>query len=163
MATTNHSRAPRDCQHFKADLDQFLKDTLAKNYSGKGSPRIVLFSPAADEKHPDPNFPDPTATNANLAAYTAAMEEVAAANHVLFVDLFSPSARSLHAGCRQRQARSPSTAITSTMKGTSSLPLSCTTRSSMKSLPTATYRKASIRHQRQERRMALALSHHRRL
>ena len=42
---------------FKQDLDKYLKDTLAQNYSGKGSPRIVLFSPIANEKLPDPNYP----------------------------------------------------------------------------------------------------------
>ena len=31
-------------EKFKADLDQFLKDAAAKNYSGKKSARIVLFS-----------------------------------------------------------------------------------------------------------------------
>src|SRR6266705_3072545 len=48
---------------FKTDLDKFLKETLAKNYSGKGPPRIVLFSPIANEKLPDPTFPDPTPNN----------------------------------------------------------------------------------------------------
>ena len=46
-------------EKFKADLDSFLKTTLEKNYSGKGHPRIVLFSPIANERTQDPNFPDP--------------------------------------------------------------------------------------------------------
>ena len=29
---------------FKSDLDKFLKETKAKDYSGKGAPRLVLFS-----------------------------------------------------------------------------------------------------------------------
>ncbi|HZK82816.1 MAG TPA: PVC-type heme-binding CxxCH protein, partial [Humisphaera sp.] len=76
---------------FKTNLDKFLKDTLAANYSGKGAPRIVLFSPLADEKTIDPNFPDPKVNNANIALYSAAMAEVAKANGVRFVDLLAPS------------------------------------------------------------------------
>jgi len=53
-------------EKFKADLDSFLKTTLDKNYSGKGHPRIVLFSPIANERTQDPNFPDPAANNANI-------------------------------------------------------------------------------------------------
>lgn len=78
---------------YKQDLDKFLKDTKAKNYSGKGSPRLVLFSPLANEKINDPNLPDPAANNENLEKYSAAMAEVAKANGVPFVDLFTISQR----------------------------------------------------------------------
>ena len=61
------------------------------NFSGKGSPRIVLLSPIANEKPLDPNFEIPESNNANLALYTRAMAEVAAENGVGFVDLYSPS------------------------------------------------------------------------
>ena len=76
---------------FRQDLEKFLKDTQAKNYSGKGAPRIVLFSPIANERMTDPNLPDPAENNANLRKYTAAMAEVAKASGVKFVDLFSLS------------------------------------------------------------------------
>ena len=76
---------------FKADLEKFIKDTKAAQYNGKSSPRLVLFSPIAQEKMADPNFPDPAANNTNLQNYTAAMAEVAQANDVQFVDLFTPS------------------------------------------------------------------------
>jgi glucose/arabinose dehydrogenase/azurin/lysophospholipase L1-like esterase len=78
-------------EDFKATVDKFLKDTSKQNYSGKGAPRVVLFSPIANEKHQDPNFADPTATNTNLKNYTDAMAEVAKANGVEFVDLYTPS------------------------------------------------------------------------
>ena len=78
-------------EKFKQDLDKFVKDTKAKNYSGKGTPSLVLFSPIANEKLNDPNMPDPTANNVNLQKYTAAMAGVAKANEVLFVDLFARS------------------------------------------------------------------------
>ncbi len=78
---------------FKQELDKFLKDTKAQNYSGQGAPQLVLFSPIANEKLNDPNLPDPTANNANLQKYTAVMAEVAKANEVRFVDLFAMSQR----------------------------------------------------------------------
>ncbi len=78
-------------EKFKADLDKYLKTMKAKNFSGKGGPRVVLFSPVAQEKTADPNLPDPVANNTNLQNYTAAMSEVAKANDVQFVDLFAPS------------------------------------------------------------------------
>lgn len=78
---------------FKQDLDKFVKDTKTKNYSGKGAPRLILFSPIANEKLNDPNLPDPTANNANLQKYTAVMAGVAKANDVPFVDLFVMSQR----------------------------------------------------------------------
>ena len=85
------SAGPGGLEKFKADLGTFLKNTARQNYSGKGAPRVVLFSPIAQEKHSDPNIPDPAATNANLKLYTCAMAEVAQANRVAFVDAFSLS------------------------------------------------------------------------
>ena len=78
-------------EKFKGDLDKFLKEMAKQNFGGKGAPRVVLFSPIANEKHRDPNFPDPAANNANLKLYTAAMAAVAKANEVQFIDLFSTS------------------------------------------------------------------------
>ncbi len=91
-------------EQFKAELGLFLKETKAKNYSGKGAPRIVLFSPIANEKHRDPNFPAPDANNTNLENYTAAMAEVAKANDVLFVDLFHPSQQLYTAAAQKGQS-----------------------------------------------------------
>ncbi len=76
---------------FKQDLTQFLRNAQTANYSGKGTPRVVLFSPTADEKLPGNDFPDPTENNLRLQAFVAAMAEVAKANGVPFVDLFTPS------------------------------------------------------------------------
>ncbi len=78
-------------EKFKQDLDKFLKDAAKQNYSGKGAPRVVLFSPIACEKLADPNFGDAAALNTNIENYTTAMAEVAKANDVQFVDLFTPS------------------------------------------------------------------------
>lgn len=77
---------------FKVALDAYLKKQLATDY-GKGKPRVVLFSPIAHEDITSPHFEAAiaAANNQNLAAYTTAMAEVAAANGVPFVDLFSSS------------------------------------------------------------------------
>ena len=82
---------PAGLGKFRADLDKFIKATKAANYSGKGTPRLVLFSPIAQEKMKDSNQPDPQANNANILLYTAAMAEIARANAVQFVDLFAAS------------------------------------------------------------------------
>ncbi|MSU49729.1 MAG: dehydrogenase [Opitutus sp.] len=77
---------------FTEELDRFLRETRAKNYSGVGAPLVVIFSPIANEKHPDPNFAVPAENNANLARYAAAMKQVARDREgVVFVDLFTMS------------------------------------------------------------------------
>src|SRR5262245_20853964 len=76
---------------FKTDLDDWIKLTLAQKYNGKSAPRLVLFSPIAQEDIGDRNLPDGQTNNARLKLYTAAMAEVAKANNVLFVDLFGPT------------------------------------------------------------------------
>ena len=89
---------------FKKQLDDFLKGLAKANFSGKGAPRVVLFSPAAAERHQDPNFPDPKAMNANVQMYSAAMAEVAKANGVQFVDVFGPSLKAMEAAAAMKQS-----------------------------------------------------------
>ncbi len=89
---------------FKADLDKFIKETLAKDYSGKGPARLVLFSPIANERHQDPNFPDPTPNNLRIREYAEAMAEVAREDGVPFVDLFTPSQPLYAAAAAQGQS-----------------------------------------------------------
>ena len=79
---------------FRSDLEKFIADTRKANYSGKGAPGLVLFSPIAAEKHTDVNMPDPAPINRQLEPYVKAMREVATANNVQFVDLFAPSQKS---------------------------------------------------------------------
>src|SRR5436190_18765388 len=80
-------KGPAGLDGFRKDLEKFIDDTLKKDYSGKGAPRLVLLSPIAQEKHKDPNFPDPTANNENINLYTQAMAAVAKARNIQFVDL----------------------------------------------------------------------------
>jgi glucose/arabinose dehydrogenase/azurin len=95
---------PEGLEKFKGDLDKFLKETKEKNYSGKGAPRVVLFSSIANEKHQDPNFPDPRRNNANIEIYTAAMAEVAARTGTPFVDLFAPSLKLFSEAAAKKQS-----------------------------------------------------------
>ncbi|MCS6866234.1 MAG: HEAT repeat domain-containing protein [Gemmataceae bacterium] len=79
---------------FKSDLAAWIKHTLAQKYNGKSAPRLVLFSPNAFEDHQSPHLPtgaEAERINRNLALYTQAMREVAAAQRVHFVDIFTPT------------------------------------------------------------------------
>jgi len=76
---------------FKAKLDEFIKHTTQSTYAKSGPPRLVIVSPIAAEKHTNPDVADPAPINANLKLYVAAMAEVAKANKVPFVDLFTAS------------------------------------------------------------------------
>ena len=82
---------PSGLDKFKAELDQFIKHTLSQKYNGKSGPRLVLFSPIAHEDLRDANLPDGSLNNQRLALYSAAMSDVAKANGVRFVDLFTPT------------------------------------------------------------------------
>ena len=75
---------------FKQQLDVYLKK-LGKADYGAGKPRVVLFSPIAQENLKSADYSDGAANNTNLALYTAAMAEVAKANSVPFVDLYAAS------------------------------------------------------------------------
>jgi putative heme-binding domain-containing protein len=76
---------------FKQDLDSFLKKTKEQKFDGKQPPRVVLFSPIAHENLHNRNLPDGAENNARIELYTRAMREVAQANEVVFVDLFTPT------------------------------------------------------------------------
>lgn len=78
-------------EKFRQALDEYLKKLAGADY-GKGKPRLVLLSPIAHEDKKDAvNYPDGSANNKNLALYTKAMAEVAKANDVQFIDLFTAS------------------------------------------------------------------------
>jgi glucose/arabinose dehydrogenase/azurin len=91
-------------EKFKSDLDKFLKNTVKQNYSGRGTPRVVLLSPTADEKHQDPNYPDPDLNNQRVQDYTSAIADVAAANGVQFVNLFQPSQQLYASAAKQKRS-----------------------------------------------------------
>ena len=82
---------PEGVDTFKKELRDFIAHTKKQNYSGKGAPRLVLFSPIAHEDLESPNLPDGSKTNPNLELYTKAMAAVCADTDTAFVDLFQPT------------------------------------------------------------------------
>ncbi len=80
-----------DAAGFETAIAKWIEHTKAQDYSGKGAPRIVLFSPMAAQDLRDSNLPDPAEQNARLGAYAAAMERAAKKGGVKFVDLFTPT------------------------------------------------------------------------
>ena len=76
---------------FKKDLTDWITHTLAQKYNGRSAPRVVIFSPIAHQNLGNPDLPDGRENNQRLALYTKAMAEVAAAQKVIFVDLFDLS------------------------------------------------------------------------
>jgi mono/diheme cytochrome c family protein/glucose/arabinose dehydrogenase len=81
---------PSGLANFKGEIDAFMKHTLAQKYNGKAAPRLVLVSPIAYENlSASRDLPDGRAENANIALYSQAMAEAAAANNVEFVDVFN--------------------------------------------------------------------------
>jgi putative heme-binding domain-containing protein len=82
---------PAGLDQFKKDLERFIDHTVAQHYNGKTAPRLVVCSPIGHENLHDRNLPDGSENNKYLELYTIAMEEVARAKHVPFVDLFHPT------------------------------------------------------------------------
>lgn len=88
----NESFAGEDgVESFQADLIKLVTETKTKDYSGKGSPRIVLVSPIAFESTGDPNLPDGSEHDKRLDIYTKAIAQVALETEVVFADIFGPS------------------------------------------------------------------------
>jgi putative heme-binding domain-containing protein len=79
-------------KNFRAELEAFLKHTLAQNYNGTAPPKLALVSPTAiQDLSATLDVPDGRLQNPLLAAYTSTMEAVAGENGVLFVDAFRAS------------------------------------------------------------------------
>ncbi|ADG66204.1 membrane-bound dehydrogenase domain protein [Planctopirus limnophila DSM 3776] len=78
-------------EEYKRQLLEFVKKTRGAKPDGKDFPRIVLFSPIAQEDTGNPNVPDGRAQNVRLAALTRATQEAAQEAGVAFIDLFHPS------------------------------------------------------------------------
>ena len=76
---------------FAEQMAKLVTETQGKNFSGKGSTRVVLVSPIAFEDIGDPNVTDGTQQNANLAKYTAALKKVAEDTGAAFADIYTPT------------------------------------------------------------------------
>ncbi len=82
-------------EKFKADLAEFIQHTRDQTYNGDSAPQLVLFMPIAFENLNTPNLPDGRKENKHISMYARAMAEVAEANDVLLVDLFTSSRKLL--------------------------------------------------------------------
>lgn len=76
---------------FKKNMADMIDKYRALQFNGESASRFVLFSPIAHEDLEDPNLPDGSANNANLALYATAIEEVAKQKEVAYIDLFHPT------------------------------------------------------------------------
>mgnify|MGYP001437611110 CR=1 FL=1 len=72
---------------FQSDLNGYL-DEMERRHPGS---KIVLLSPIAVEKLPNPHYPDQDKRNAELRKYVKAMRELAKKREIEFVDLFVPT------------------------------------------------------------------------
>ena len=78
--------------NYKAELDAFVKHTLAQKYNGASVPQLALVSPIAfEDLSAKFDLPNGKKENVNIALYANAMKEVANQNKVLYVDAFTPS------------------------------------------------------------------------
>jgi lysophospholipase L1-like esterase len=77
---------------FEKNLDAYLASHQQAQYSDRGASRVVLISPIAHERIARlEHYVDVDARNRELSRYTESMRRVAAARHVTFVDLFTPT------------------------------------------------------------------------
>ncbi len=77
---------------FKQHVADFIDHVHGQQYNGKSAPRLVLFSPTAQEFIEDANLPSRdaiAARNRQLRMYADAMAGVAKDKSVPFVDIFS--------------------------------------------------------------------------
>ena len=79
---------PTGLAKFKKDLLSFIKTSTTTKYNGKEAPRLVLFSPIAQEDLKNPHITDGKKNNVDIELYSRAMEELAAKHGAFFVDLF---------------------------------------------------------------------------
>jgi glucose/arabinose dehydrogenase len=78
-------------EQFRSDLKTLIEQAQSQDFSGQGAPRIALISPLAHEHLRNPNLPDGEKQNEVLAAFTAAMKDVARETGVAFADVFTPT------------------------------------------------------------------------
>ena len=69
---------------FQRDLNGYLNEMQRRHPEAK----VLLLSPIAVEKLPNPHYPDPNKRNAELRKYVDAMRKVAKGRKLEFVDLF---------------------------------------------------------------------------
>jgi mono/diheme cytochrome c family protein/glucose/arabinose dehydrogenase len=85
-------QGPAGLDNYKAELEAFIRHTLAQKYNGTSAPKLALVSPIAyEDLSAKMDVPNGKKENVNLALYTKAMKEVADKHNVTFVDAFGAS------------------------------------------------------------------------
>jgi glucose/arabinose dehydrogenase len=88
----NESFAGKDgLAKFEGDLKDFIKESTTTKYNGTAAPKLVLFSPIANENLTDRNILAAKWNNDQIKLYSDAMAKVAKEASVPFVDLFTPT------------------------------------------------------------------------
>lgn len=82
---------PEGATAYEEELTNAVKNYRQLRAEKGAAARFVLFSPIAFEDTGDPNLPDGTQHNANLAAYTEATRRAAEKTGATFVDLYTPT------------------------------------------------------------------------
>lgn len=93
---------PEGADAYQGELVKLVEKYRALRKDAGVEARFVLFSPIAYEDTGNPNLPDGTRLNANLAAYTQATRRAAEATDATFVDLYSPTFQMFAATQQQR-------------------------------------------------------------
>ena len=75
---------------FRSHVKRFIADHKGKKYNGESPVRLVLVSPIAHEDHGELST-NRKQRNDDLAAYVGAMQQVAVAESIPFVDLYAPT------------------------------------------------------------------------
>ncbi|MDP7656226.1 MAG: SGNH/GDSL hydrolase family protein, partial [Roseibacillus sp.] len=75
---------------FRSHLERIIATHKGKKYNGESAVRITLVSPIAHEDHGELSR-NRRQRNKDLAAYVGAMQQVASAEDVPFVDLYAPT------------------------------------------------------------------------
>lgn len=83
---------PEGLQKFKDELHSFIIHTRYQKYNGESAPKLILVSPIAFENlSSQMDLPNGKKENQNLRMYTKAMREIAAQEHIPFIDAFTSS------------------------------------------------------------------------
>ena len=77
---------------FQEELDSFIHHTQRQRYNGETAPRLVLVGPPAfQDLSAEQDLPDGKQANMDLRFYNEAVADAAAANDLLFIDLYQAS------------------------------------------------------------------------
>jgi mono/diheme cytochrome c family protein/glucose/arabinose dehydrogenase len=83
---------PERVGNYEAELDAFVRHTLAQAYNGRTAPRLVLVSPIGfEDLSATRDLPNGKRENANLRLYADAMRRVATRHQLTYIDLLTPT------------------------------------------------------------------------